>query len=182
MQRLKALLQLWQNGHIDLLYGDETGFNLNSNVPYGWQPIGQQWAIPAKRKQVINVFGLMDLNNRLRFYPSAQIITSKLIVEWLDDFVTTLDRLTVIVWDRAPWHTAQLVQNKRPEWEEKGLYLFYLPPYSPHLNQEEILWRMVKHRWLKPKHYRSASSLKRAVMTILQEFGTTYKINFSMNY
>jgi len=175
-------VKLWQNGHIDLLYGDETGFNLHSNVPYGWQPIGEQWAIPTKRKQVLNVFGLMDLNNRLRFYPTGEIITSELIVKWLDDFVKTLDRLTVIVWDNAPWHTAQLVQDKRQQWEEQGLYLFYLPPYSPHLNCEETLWRMVKHRWLKPQHYRSATALKRAVMNILQEFGTQYKINFSMNY
>lgn len=128
---LRVLHQLWLLGHIDLLYADETGFNLHSNVPYGWQPIGVQWSIPAKRKQVLNVFGLMDLNNRLRYYTTTKIIDSHLIIQWLDDFVTTLDRLTVVVWDNAPWHTADIVRRRRLEWEEKGLYLFYLPPTAP---------------------------------------------------
>jgi hypothetical protein len=28
-----------------------------------------------------------------------------------------------------------------------GLYLYYLPPYSPELNRIEILWKHAKHFW-----------------------------------
>ncbi|WP_440432814.1 transposase, partial [Prevotella sp.] len=36
--------------------------------------------------------------------------------------------------------------RKRPRkiWEKRGLFLFYLPLYSPELNPAEILWRILK--------------------------------------
>jgi transposase len=36
------------------------------------------------------------------------------------------------------------VQQRRGFWQERGLLLFYLPPYSPHLNIAEVLWRKLK--------------------------------------
>lgn len=182
VKRLKALVKLWQNDHIDLLFGDETGFNLSSNVPYAWQPVGEQIGIRSKRKHVLNVFGLMSADNRLRFYPSEETINSDFIIRCLDDFAAHITRPSVIVWDKAPWHTSNEVMARRSTWEEKGLFIFFLPPYSPHLNKEETLWRKVKYEWLKPQHYRSKNTLKKAVINILSAFGTQYKINFSMNY
>ena len=32
----------------------------------------------------------------------------------------------------------------RPIWEKRGLFLFYIPPYSPHPNVVETLWRIMK--------------------------------------
>ncbi|WP_449035310.1 transposase [Prevotella sp.] len=31
--------------------------------------------------------------------------------------------------------------------------LFFLPPYSPHLNITETLWRILKWKWLRPVDY-----------------------------
>ena len=35
------------------------------------------------------------------------------------------------------------MRRKRREWKHKGLHLLFLPPYSPHLNRIETLWRQV---------------------------------------
>ena len=32
--------------------------------------------------------------------------------------------------------------------KQKGLTLYFLPPYSPGLNRIQILWRKVKYEWL----------------------------------
>lgn len=168
--------------YIDLFFADETGFGLSPNIPYGWQPIGEQGEFPTQHKHVLNVFGLMSLDNRLRAYHTEDYIDSTYIIQCIDDFVLTIKKPTVIIWDNAPWHTAKAIQDKRREWEEKGLYLFYQPKYSPHLNREEILWRKVKYEWLRPKHYKSAKTLKKAVLGILAAFGSEYVINFSMNF
>ena len=70
------------------------------------------------------------------------------------------------------------MQSKLAEWEEKGFYIFNLPPYSPHLNIIEILWRKMKYEWLKPKDYLSFESLTTAIQEILSKLGAEYKINF----
>jgi transposase len=177
-----TLLALWLTGHIDLRFGDETGFSMTPYVPYGWLKKGRQTGIPSDPHRVLNVFGLMGLGQQLCSYPTKGTIDAKFVARALDDFATTIKRPTVVVLDNAPWHTAQAVADRVQHWERLGLYLWYLPTYSPHLNPIEILWRKMKYHWLKPADYLSKENLEAALTDILTCFGTKYVINFSMNY
>lgn len=58
------------------------------------------------------------------------------------------------------------------------MYLFFLPAYSPHLNPIEILWRFLKYRWLRKADYSSWNRLKKAIFTIIADFGKQYRICF----
>jgi len=70
----------------------------------------------------------------------------------LADFITnqfgrlslTFVKPTVIVLDNARVHTAAQVKEQSVCWQQRGLFLFYLPPYSPHLNIAERLWKELK--------------------------------------
>ena len=75
---------------------------------------------------------------------------------------------TVIVLDNAPFHRAKEVQERRPGWEEQGLYLRYLPLYCPHLNLIEGLWRHLKGFLMPRRYYDSLAALKDAVLSALQ--------------
>jgi transposase len=68
-------------------------------------------------------------------------------------------RPTVIVLDNASIHTAASVQLRRAVWETRDLYLFFLPPYSPHLNIAETVWRQLKGGWLCPEDYAQPDDL-----------------------
>jgi hypothetical protein len=46
-------------------------------------------------------------------------------------------RPVVVVLGRAPFHLAGAVRERRSVWEAKGLRLYYLPAYCPHLNPIE---------------------------------------------
>lgn len=151
------------------------------SIPYGWLPVGCQRAIPSDRERVTNVFGLMNTHQQLSSYPTEERIDAAYIIECLDDFCSTLTQLTVVVLDNAPWHTAQAIRDRSGEWQDKGLFLWYLPPYSPQLNPIEILWRKVKYQWLKPSDYCDKEQLKSAIFNILTKFGTEFQINFSIN-
>ena len=59
------------------------------------------------------------------------------------------------------------------------MYLFFLPPYSPHLNIAEIVWRHLKGGWLQPADYLQDEQLAYAVNRCLANFGKELKINFS---
>ena len=67
----------------------------------------------------------------------------------------------------------------RKIWEKRGLYLFFLPPYSPHLNIAETLWRMLKGQWIQPADYVSTDNLFYVVNRGLAGLGATHFINFS---
>jgi transposase len=62
--------------------------------------------------------------------------------------------------------------------ERTGTVCFFLPRYSPYLNLIEILWRKIKHEWLKPKDYETLKSLEEALKNILIGFGRDFFINF----
>lgn len=154
---------------------------MTPNIPYGWLPVGRQTSIPSDNQRVVNLFGLMNLNQQLSTYPTKGTVNADFIIRCLDDYVQTLSRITVVVLDNAPWHTAKVLQDKRGEWESKGLYLFYLPTYSPHLNSIETLWRKIKYEWLGPSDFLSDEILLNAIFHILKKFGSEFQINFSKN-
>ena len=65
------------------------------------------------------------------------------------------------MWDKARIHHSQAVQTRVAVWQESGLFVSYLPPYSPPpqnrgdlcVNIVEVLWRKLKYPWLRPEDY-----------------------------
>ena len=50
-------------------------------------------------------------------------------------------RAIVVISDRFSSHRSDLVRKKA---KELGIYLVYLPPYSPDLNPEQFIWKSIK--------------------------------------
>lgn len=84
-----------------------------------------------------------------------------------------------MVLDNARIHTAHKVKQRLEIWQKRGLYIFYLPPYSPHLNIIERLWKEIKQGWIKPSDYLSADNLFYAIDRICATVGKQLFINFS---
>lgn len=184
MARLKLLVKLARQQEIDLFFGDETGFSLTPNVPYGWQPLGQQEKISTKREQLTNVLGFINpLTKQLISYATEknEMINTSFMIRSLDDWAKGLKKETVLVLDNAPWHRSKAFKDRLNHWQQQGLYIFYLPAYCPHLNLIETLWRMIKCQWLRPQDYNSRSALSKRLKDIFILFGDTFTINFSLN-
>lgn len=182
---LREILAFVNQGLVDLYFVDECGFSLTPNIARAWSPIGVQWSIKSIKKQVMNVLGFLNpKNDDLKIYPLPEntYMNSEIFIKFVEDFITKISKETVLVLDRAPWHTSALTLSKIPEWEERGLYIVFLPAYSPHYNLIETFWRRIKYGWLKIKDYRSKTALKRKLKTIFQEYGNQYNIKFSMNF
>jgi len=47
--QLKMMKEWAKQGVCELCFYDESGFSLNSNIPYRWSPIGEPLRIPANR-------------------------------------------------------------------------------------------------------------------------------------
>ena len=90
-----------------------------------------------------------------------------------------LRRPSILVLDNGPCHRARLVKAKRAEWRRRGLRLFFLPPYCPHLNRIEMLWCLVRHHWLPAAAYVTFATLRENVTAILNTVGLNYRVTFS---
>ncbi|TAE31706.1 MAG: transposase, partial [Candidatus Kapaibacterium sp.] len=62
---------------------------------------------------------------------------------------------------------------------ERGLFIFFLPPYSPHLNIAETLWRKLKKEWLSREDYLSKGTLFYAVNRCMANVGGCLSIKFT---
>lgn len=177
---LESLKQAEKRGEIDLRYCDEAGFCLLSNVPYGWQSIGKdEIFVDSKHSKRLNALGLINRSNDLEAYVFEGSITSEVVIACFDNFAETIEKKTFVVIDNASIHTSHKFEAKIEEWAQKNLEIFRLPPYSPHLNLIEILWRFIKYEWIEIEVYRSWESLVAYVEKVLVGVGTEYIINFA---
>lgn len=178
-EALALLEEKSRQGHVDLFYGDESQVSPAGYVPYGWQFEDEQVCVESAKGKGLNCFALICRDNRVRYATSEQSITSDFIVEQLDRLSLELVRPTVVVLDNASVHTAAKVKKQLESWQQRGLFLFYLPVYSPHLNIAERLWKELKARWLRPQDYLTTDSLFYAVKMALAAVGKNLFINFS---
>jgi transposase len=121
---------------------------------------------------------LLSRNNNLAFSTTQKTITTDFIIDILDRFSMSINICTVIAIDNARVHTSRKFKERLKEWQSRGLYIFYLPPYSPHLNIIERLWLELKQRWIAPEDYQSAQSLFYAAYLALAAVGSQLIINF----
>lgn len=166
-------------GIIDLYYGDESGVQREPCVPYGWQFADERVAMPCAKGNAVNCFGLFTRSNRSWTALNPETLTSDYVIEQLERFAAQLKKLTVIVLDNAPIHRTKEFARRISGWGERGLFIFYLPKASPHLNLAETVWRKLKYEWLAPTDYESQEQLRYAVWLALKAFGTDLRIEFS---
>ncbi|MDR2888112.1 MAG: transposase [Bacteroidales bacterium] len=92
-------------------------------------------------------------------FTTTESITADKIVSFPDTFSLSVHKDTFVVLNNASTHRNHKIREMRTVREKRGLFLFYLPPYSPHLNIAETLWRILKGKWIRPQDYVSIDTL-----------------------
>lgn len=73
------------------------------------------------------------------------------------------ERRCVIVLDNYSVHHCKLVKEQIPGLAVAGVEFFFLPPYSPELNEIEPQWRQVKYQDLPDRSHATDEALQQAV-------------------
>lgn len=178
-KKLQELVHQFDSGLTDLCFGDESHMCTEGYVPYGWTFPWEEACIPSRKEKRLNIFGMVSYESDYKGFSTTESITTEKVADFLDRFSMSIKKETFIVLDNARIHRSKLMMEMRRIWEKRGLYLFFLPPYSPHLNIAETLWRILKGKWIQPADYASADSLFYAVDRALAALGTTSFVRFS---
>lgn len=142
---------------------------------------GKQFKVPTRWPSA----GRLNLIGSLSFFGAAAQLevreltgscTQDQVINYLDTLAQGCDpsRLTVVVLDNAPFHKGKLLTEQRAIWEAQGLYLRYLPPYCPHLNPIEGVWRKLKGFLTPRRCYNSLDQLNAALKLGLKALNVTY--------
>lgn len=176
---LSELETLAENEVIDLYYSDQSRVSLEPSIPYGWQFPDEEVFMPAQKGTGLNCFALLSRSNQCLVKTSEQTFSAQFIFQELETLSLNLRKLTVVVLDNARIHTSRIIKERIEIWQSRGLYLFYLPRYSPHLNIVETLWRKLKYEWLTPIDYQSKEHLFYQINLALKAVGNSLFIRFS---
>lgn len=178
-QQLAALTEQAALKEMDLVYFDQSGFTLEPCIPYAWQPVGATIEVPCAKSKRLNVLGFMGRDCSFQSWVFEGSVTSAVVVACIDRFAQSLKRPTALVLDNAPIHTSHELVDCSGRWQQLGLTLLPIAPYSPELNLIEILWRKIKYEWMSFSAYESFSALKQNLFDILANIGKSYCIKFA---
>jgi hypothetical protein len=160
-------------GQIELKYLDEAGFCLESPVSYSYSRINQQKRLEQvpTRGNRISILGLWQPQQHFEYalaqggFDGESYIK---VMNWIaKKSALTLEqtgRLTVVVQDNSSIHKRQLVRQQWQRWQEQGLFLFFLPPYSAQMNRIEDQWHQLKAHEIAGQMFEDEYDLAMAVI------------------
>lgn len=148
-----------------IFFGDEAGVSSHHHGGTTWSPEGKTPVVSTTGAQFkVSMISAVSSRGDMRFMVVDKTIRAP-------EFCTFLQRLMVnakapifLVLDNLKVHTSPRVK-KLVESMKGLLRLFFLPPYSPHLNPDELVWNE-----LKGKMGRSAPGNKAELKTQVHDF------------
>jgi putative transposase len=175
------MLKQWDvEGLVRLVYLDESGFEKRSPLTYSYVRQGQQHRIvkPHRRGRRISLLGFWQPGDRFEYgmvvggFNSDRYLT---LMHWQAEPAKThwqaTGQITVMVQDGASFHRSKVVQAYWQQWQEMGLFIFFLPPYSPQMNRIEDEWLHLKRHELCSQLFEHEYDLAMTLMDVIEQRG-----------
>ncbi len=123
----------------DIFFGDETGIQNTANYLKGYAPKGKTPVVRAESKKMkINMLSAISKRGKMRFMLYKDNMTSEKLIDFLRRLVRDTDKKVFLILDNLRVHHAKKVmawiENHKDEIE-----IFYLPPYAPEYNPDELV-------------------------------------------
>lgn len=139
-QDLEKLTKKADQGLTDLVYADQSGFNLAAKVVCAWQKRGERIVIPVAKSESQNVLGFMwHRCQRFESFVFAGSTDSNVMIGCLDIIARRLEKEMWIVLDNAPIHRSGEFEEKINDRTKLGLKIYFLPTYCLNPNKIEML-------------------------------------------
>ncbi len=127
-----------------ILWGDEMGLRSDHTTGRSWSPKGRTPVIEGTGQRFgANVISAISNQGRLYFSVFTGRMNAARFIDFLKRLIRQLKRKVFIIVDGHPSHRAKKVRSFVEDMGDR-IALYYLPPYSPELNPDELLNQDVK--------------------------------------
>ncbi len=136
-----------------------------------WLPRGQRCALPAASgRDRLNLHGAIDLETGQTCIMDVQTVDAASTIalfEALERANSTMGRIHVFL-DNARYHHARAVQDWLQQ-PGRRIVLHFVPPYCPHLNPIERLWKVMHENVTHNRCYAKFRDFAEAVLGFLRK-------------
>jgi transposase len=147
-----------------IFFQDEAGVRSDFHAGTTWAPRGQTPVVPATGQRFgLNVASAVSPRGELRFMIFEGRMNGDTFIEFLERLIHNAERPIFLIVDGHPSHRARKVLEF-VEATEGWLRLFFLPPYSPELNPDELVWNHLKNHGVGKRVPESRDHLKQIVL------------------
>ena len=138
---------------------------------YGWVKKGSKPAVQTTAgRGRVNIHGAVNLENFDAPFIEPTTVDGKSAVQLLDKIeARNLEkRIIHVIWDNAPYHKGPDVRAflARPNCR---IHLIQLPPYCPHLNPIERLWKVMHETVTYNRYYPTQKQFADAILAFFRK-------------
>jgi transposase len=128
-----------------IYFGDEAALRSDHHAGTTWAPIGQTPVVATTGdRTVVTMVSAVSQAGDIHFDVGTGRFASAQFIEFLKKLLHDDGGRVFLILDNSTVHKSKSVK-KFVESTEGMLTLFFLPPYSPHLNPDEWVWNNVKN-------------------------------------
>ena len=148
----------------DIFFKDESGVRLDFHSGTTWAPKGETPVVRVTGQRFsLNMISAVSPRGELRFMVVRGGVGAAVFINFLKRLVHGRRRAIFLIVDGHPSHRAKKVKDYVDSLQGK-LRLFFLPPYSPELNPDELVWNDVKNDGVGRTLVHGPADLMRAVV------------------
>lgn len=152
----------------EIWFADEAGIRSDAHSGTTWSPKGKTPIVSSTGARFgMNIISAVNPQGNFRFMCVKGRVNAGVFIDFLKRMIQTTERKVFLIVDGHPSHKAKKV-SKFVETVSECLELFFLPPYSPELNPDELVWNDLKNNSLGRKGITCIEQMKREVISYLR--------------
>ncbi len=156
-----------QKENAEIHWGDEMGIRSDDQVGRSFSKKGETPVIKKTGKRFkCNMISTVSNTGKNRFMIYQESFTVEVFLKFLRRLIYKSDRKIYLIVDNLKVHHAYKVQDWLEKHKDK-IQIFYLPPYAPELNPDELLNQDVKSNANKHKRPKNIEQLKKSLKSYM---------------
>jgi len=157
----------------EVFFGDEAGVRSDFHCGTTWAPRGHTPVVRTTGARFgMNVISAVSARGTMRFMVVHQRVTGPVFIDFLKRLLHNAPGPVFLIVDGHPAHKASAV-SKFVASTAGRLRLFFLPPYSPELNPDELVWNDLKNNGLGRRPAAGPAHLKAGVLSHMRSLQRT---------
>ena len=146
-----------------IFFADESAVRSDYHSGTTWAPSGETPVVEKSGQRfAINLISAISPDGELRWMPVEGRMNGERFVEFLSRLIKGRRKPIYVIVDGHPSHKAKVVKRFLED-HQKRLKLFVLPPYSPQLNPDELVWNDLEHHTIGKRAFHTIGELKRLI-------------------
>jgi transposase len=157
-----------KRSNAEIFFEDESGVRSDFHSGTTWAPKGKTPVVRVTGQRFsLNMISAVSPKGSLRFMVVKGGVGARVFIRFLKRLIHGRRRPVYLIVDGHPAHRAKLVKSFVESLGGK-LKLFFLPPYSPELNPDELVWNDVKNNGVGRSIVNGPKDLHRVVVSRLR--------------